>query len=358
MKSCILVLNAGSSSLKYALYDSESFALVHSGENEPDDKIEEIFDWITKHPEIKLVAAGHRVVHGGRDFHAPVIIDSKVLKKLTSYIPLAPLHQPHSLKVIKDVAKQYPKLINVACFDTSFHRTQSKLTEMFAIPQKYTDDGVIRYGFHGLSYEYIASRLPAYAGEKAKQKVIVSHLGNGASMCAMNNLKSVATTMGFTALEGLMMGTRCGNIDPGVILYLVEEKGLSIEDVSNLLYKESGLKGVSGISNDVRTLVASEDENAKLAIELFCFQAAKQLCSLLPSLGGLDILVFTAGIGENSPKIREGICKYLACLGVAIDGMANKTNMPLISHQNSKIDVYIIPTNEELMIARGTGSLI
>jgi acetate kinase len=379
MQPCIIVFNAGSSSIKFSLF-SEEQALLFRGEIDSvtqDPKLwvkdihghkiheatglakghisatEAILDWVNSRAhELKITLAGHRVVHGGREFSTPVAITDDLIEKLKALIPLAPLHQPHNISTIEAFTKLYPDIPQVACFDTAFHRSQPKISQEFALPRKYTDEGIIRYGFHGISYQYIASVLPQYLSKH--ERVVVAHLGNGASMCAMRNLQSVATTMGFTALDGLMMGTRCGNIDPGVILYLLQAKGMSTDAVTDLLYKESGLKGVSGISSDMRDLIKSDDAYAKEAVELFCYQAAKELASLLPALGGLDAIVFTAGIGENCAVIRQMICGKLEWLGVEVDNSANEKNSIEISSQKSKIKVFVIPTNEEKIIAQSS----
>ena len=352
-----LVINAGSSSVKFSVFDLASgCTLLFKDEIERVDSIEKslqrIPDMLAKagHDNVKTI--GHRVVHGGKEFSAPVIVTDSVMKKLEALIPLAPLHQPYNLEAIQVFAKLHPDIPQIACFDTAFHYTQPRQSELFALPRSYAEEGILRYGFHGLSYEYIASVLPEHLGEKAEGRVIVAHLGNGASMCAMKQRKSVATTMGFTALDGLMMGTRCGNLDPGVVLYLLEEKGMTIEEVTTLLYKESGLKGVSGISGDMRDLLASNAPEAKEAIDLFCYQAAKQLAGLIPALGGLDTIVFTAGIGENSPAIRKNICDRLSWLGVKLDDKANKNSQTSIHSKDKAITIHVIPTDEERMIAQ------
>lgn len=380
MTSYFIVFNAGSSSLKFSLFNEVNLqrkvygyvddilgsSTIHirdeNGLEVFSQKLEEpgycspisfLFDWLESNlGNINIVAAGHRFVHGGIEYTAPVIITSFVLEDLKSLIPLAPLHQPYNIAVAETLAALRPNLFQAACFDTSFHRTQDWKADFFALPRSYMEMGVIRYGFHGLSYEYISSVFPKYAKDKLSSKIIVAHLGNGASMCAMHNLQSVATTMGFTALDGLMMGTRCGNIDPGIILYLLEEKGMSKEDIIHMLYNQSGLKGVSGISSDMQVLLNTHVKEAKEAIDLFCFQAAKQLASLLPALGGLDAIVFTAGIGQNSSIIREKICDHLSWLGIELSSNKNSKNMNTISHDASKVVVYVIPTNEELIIAK------
>lgn len=385
MNEIILVINAGSSSIKFSLFHFERLKLISYGEIDDifesstfssyNDKKELIirkklnsngyefglkyfFNWFeTNNDKSRLKIVGHRIVHGGTDFFEPVRINAEIINKLTKLIPLAPLHQTHNIEAIKVIAGIYPDIVQVGCFDTAFHRTQSKLATLFAIPRKLTEKGLIRYGFHGLSYEYIASVLPEYLGKKAQDKIIVAHLGNGASMCAMHLQKSVATTMGFTALDGLMMGTRCGSIDPGVLLYLLQNKKYTSEELEKLLYEQSGLLGVSNISNDVRELEQSNTLEAREALDLFCFKAARELSTLVTVLRGCDAIVFTAGIGENSAVIRQGICKWLDWLGVQLDDEANSNNKFIISDQNSKVLVAIIPTKEEYMIAKHTKTL-
>ena len=300
----------------------------------------------------RLVAAGHRVVHGGTKYRAPVILDEKILADLEGLIPLAPLHEPHNLAAIRAIAKLEPTLPQVACFDTAFHSTQPPVASAFAIPRQLTEAGIRRYGFHGLSYEYIASVLPDYAGPSADGKVVVAHLGQGASMCAMAARRSVATTMGFTAVEGLPMGRRCGALDPGVVLYLISQQNMNVAAVTDLLYNHSGLLGVSGISGDMRKLQASNDPHAAEAIELFVYRIARELGSLAAALGGLDVLVFTAGIGEHSAAVREQVCKAASWLGVELDPSANAAGGPRITTTDSRVSAWVIPTDEDLMIAR------
>ena len=351
----VLVVNAGSSSIKYGLYRADDLTLIERKNIEVkkaggyDAAFQQVLDVIAAN---NVTSVGHRVVHGGKDYAAPQKIDAKVFADLEKLSPLAPLHQPHNLKGIKLIADQYPELAQVASFDTSFHRTQAKLNQMYALPRKLTDEGIIRYGFHGLSYEYIASKLPEVADAKtAKGRVIVAHLGNGASMMAMNDGKSVATTMGFTPVDGLMMGTRAGATDPGILLYLLEQ-GETAKSLSDIFQKQSGLKGVSGITEDVRTLLASDKPEAKEAIDLFCLYAARQAASLTVDLGGVDAIVFTGGIGENSGVIRDKILSQLAHLGVKTDAVANDAGKPAIHAADSAVKVYVIKTDEELMMAR------
>ena len=388
----ILVINSGSSSLKFALYSIDANANnalltgVVSGigvkpelkakmggkvlENQepfksiPKDAnhewlIKELINRLhTKYTQFKPIAVGHRMVHGGINFTEPTLITDESLQQLKALIPLAPLHQPHSIVAIEAVAKHEPDLLQIACFDTSFHRTQSKIEQMFAIPKALTDEGIIRYGFHGLSYEYIASVLPEYLGEKANGRVLVAHLGNGTSMCAMVNRKSVSSTMGFSTLEGLVMGTRCGLLDAGVILHLIKQKGLSVDEVSHMLYKESGLLGISGISSDMRDLENSDHPDAKQAIEMFCHRAKEEIGNLTAVMNGLDAIVFTAGIGENSAMVRERICDPLAWLGVKVDDEKNVLGKGEISTDDSKVKVLVVATDEEATIANATRSFL
>jgi acetate kinase len=382
----VLIINAGSSSIKFAIYEQEQCRLLYKGsinnlleaplfkayDNQNQlitenplpssghtNSIKELGRWIELHAkEMEISAIGHRVVHGGRLYSHPVIITNEVMTELENLIPLAPLHQPYNIEAIKIMISLFPDAAQVACFDTAFHSTIDQLAKTYAIPRKYTAEGIIRYGFHGLSYEYIASILPDFAEEKADGKIIIAHLGNGSSMCAIHKRKSVATTMGFTALEGLMMGTRAGSIDPGIILYLQQHHKLSIDEVEHLLYKESGLLGVSGISNDMEVLHKSDNPNAKEAIDLFCYRASQSLAMLTASLQGLDALIFTAGIGENCISTRKQICELSAWLGINIDELANSNHKQKISLTESPIAVYVIPTDEELMIAKHTLKLI
>jgi acetate kinase len=302
----------------------------------------------------RIVAVGHRVVHGGVRFAAPVLLDRARLGELEALVPLAPLHQPHNLAAINAVAAMAPNLPQVACFDTSFHRTQPAVAQAFALPRRYADEGVRRYGFHGLSYEYIASRLATVDARAASGRTVVAHLGNGASMCAMHDGKSVATTMSFTPLDGLVMGTRCGAIDPGVLLYLMDRHGMNARDLERLLYHESGLLGVSGISSDMRGLLESSDHRAAESLDLFVYRIGRELGSLAAALGGLDALVFTGGIGENAVPVRARICRDASWLGLELDEAANEHGGPCISRKGSRISAWVIPTNEELMIARHT----
>ena len=377
MRDAILVMNAGSSSLKFALFpvlDDETPILegkvagigrapVLSGKGidptalgplDPalvhEQIVHRLLTWLQDRPEVgDIKAVGHRVVHGGTEFAQPVLLTPAIITALEDLSPLAPSHQPHNIAAVKAIASWQPDLPQVACFDTGFHRSQPRLTREFAIPREYTDAGVIRYGFHGLSYDYISHTL---AGRENTNRMIVAHLGNGASMCAIKDSESVATTMGFSALDGLMMGRRCGAIDPGVILYLQRAKGISAADVETLLYRQSGLLGVSGLSNAMQVLEEAQTPEANFAIEMFCYRAASQLAGLIPALGGLDAIVFTAGIGENSALVRTGICKHLTWLGLELDKNANIRHDQRISRPSSCPDVLVIPTNEQATILR------
>lgn len=388
MPKAILVINAGSSSSKFSVFRDSGQgdpAMIITGQisgigtepvfeakdaqrrplatkswafGEPTDRkslLSFLLEWITERLDgATLIAAGHRVVHGGLLYSAPVLLTPAVLDALEGLVPLAPLHQPHNLAAIRALAESHPDLPQVACFDTAFHRGQPWQAGMFAIPRELTDEGVRRYGFHGLSYEYIARRLPEIAPELGDSRVVVAHLGSGASMCAIHGGRSMDSTMGFTALDGLPMGTRCGNIDPGVLIYLMRQKGMDAGALEKLLYNKSGLLGVSGVSNDMRVLLDSADPHAEEAVELFCFRIAKETGALASSMGGIDALVFTAGIGERSAPVRTRVGDKLAWLGVRIDEAANAANATLISTPDSRIPVYVIPTDEERMIALHT----
>jgi acetate kinase len=308
--------------------------------------------------QLRLAGVGHRVVHGGTEYAQPVRVDAKILSALEKYVPLAPLHQPHNLAPIRLLLQRVPELPQVACFDTAFHRAQPPLAQLFALPKSLTERGVRRYGFHGLSYEYIAQALPRHDAKAARGKSVVLHLGNGASMCAIAGGRSVASTMGFTAVDGLPMGTRCGNLDPGVMLYLMDEIKMDARAIEKLIYQQSGLLGVSGISSDMRTLEASSEPDAKTAVDLFVYRIGRELGSLAAALGGLDAIVFTAGIGENSRSLRERVCREAAWLGVELDAAANQSGGPRISTTTSRVAAWVIPTNEELMIARHTRAVL
>ncbi len=391
MADVILVLNAGSSSIKFSLFlvrqDALEFRLrgqieglytaprfaasdasgasvgTHTWDEGTslghDGAIDYLIGFLQRNSEEhRLIAVGHRVVHGGREFSDPTLVTPQVLRRLEKFVPLAPLHQPHNLTPIRVVAERRPELPQVACFDTAFHRTQPELAQAFALPATITERGVRRYGFHGLSYEYIASTLPQLSAQAAAGRVVVAHLGNGASMCAIKAGRSVATTMGFTAVEGLPMGTRCGAVDPGVMLYLMDELKMDARAIEKLIYHQSGLLGVSGVSSDMRALLASDDPRARLAIDLFVYRIGRELGSLAGALGGLDALVFTGGIGEHAAPIRERVCNNAAWLGVEFDAAANAGHGPRISTPVSRVSAWVIPTNEELMIARHTGRVV
>ncbi len=392
MARAILSLNAGSSSIKFSLFERQGaigLRPVYGGQIEAigsaprfrvqdsagtllaDQRwtdseqsfrslMEKVIGWVETHlGDDELIAVGHRVVHGGSDLVAPEFVTPELLTKLDLLVPLAPLHQPHNIEPIRAIANARPRLRQVVCFDTAFHHSMPTVATRFALPREYETAGVRRYGFHGISYEYIAARLREIAPTLAQGRVIAAHLGNGASLCAMQAGRSVDTTMGFTALDGLVMGTRCGNLDPGVILYLERERGLTTTQITDLLYRRSGLLGVSGgISSDMRTLLASGDARANDAIELFVFRMVREIGALASSLGGLDGIVFTAGIGEHAPKIRAMVCARLAWLGVQLDPDANSSNSALVSTPHSHIEVRVVPTDEEAMIARHTLDMI
>ncbi|SCB51497.1 acetate kinase [Bradyrhizobium shewense] len=315
-------------------------------------------EWLRSEVRVNPLAVGHRVVHGGPDYERPVLVDHGVVSRLERFVALAPLHQPHNLAPIRSILANFPTVPQVACFDTAFHRTHGPLADHYAIPHQLHAEGVRRYGFHGLSYEYISRSLPQIAPDIAKRRVIVAHLGSGASMCAMKDGLSVESTMGFTALDGLPMGTRPGQLDPGVVLYLISEKGMAAAKVQEFLYRDCGLKGLSGVSNDMRELEASTDPQARLAVDYFAYRVGLNAGMLAAALQGLDAFVFTAGIGENSSGIRARVAEQLRWLGVTLDEAENARHSSLISGKNSLIPVYVIPTDEELMIAQHTLSLL
>jgi acetate kinase len=318
-----------------------------------------VAEWLReRYAGAHVCGVGHRVVHGGARYTGPTIVTPEVLEDLRRLVPLAPLHQPYNLAAIEAVWERIPGVPQVACFDTSFHRGQPPVAEIVPLPGDIRGKGVQRYGFHGLSYEYVASVLPAVAPPISSGRVIVAHLGSGASMCALKNGKSVDSTLGFTALDGLCMGTRPGALDPGVVLHLFQGLGLSPKDVETILYKKSGLLGISGISNDMRDLLGSDDPAARLALDYFVYRAAKEIGALAAVLGGIDGLVFTAGIGENSAEIRKRICQASAWLGIDLDENANAAKGPRISRDGSRVSAWVVPTNEELMIARHTGKML
>jgi acetate kinase len=387
MANDIFTLNAGSSSLKFSLWEAETTGLrelfrgeidkigiaPHLSAREPsgrtvtdkrfdgggaklshEDLLRALFAWLSQQRRGAFKAIGHRIVHGGTTFTTPVRIDDHVMGSLSKLAALAPLHQPHNLSGIRICAALQPRVPQIACFDTAFHRTMDSVARRLGLPRVYEDEGVQRYGFHGLSYEYIANELRAIDPELANGRVIVAHLGNGASLCAMHAGRSVDTTMSFTALDGLLMGTRPGALDPGAVTYLMRERTMSAVEIEDLLYHRSGLLGISGISSDMRTLLASDDSHAREAVDLFVFRAAREIGALLASLGGLDGLVFTAGIGEHASEIRSRICARCAWLGVILDERANGAGQIRVSTEASRIRVYVIPTDEERMIAEHT----
>lgn len=370
MNRALLVLNAGSSSLKYSVFaDEEPPRLLMHGNVDGLGTAEAKLDHAGATArvlssiaealgEAEVAAVGHRVVHGGSRFSAPALVDDAALAEMDALVPLAPLHQPHNLAAIRAVSRALPSVPQVACFDTAFHATQPAVARAFALPRRYAEEGVRRYGFHGLSYEYIASVLPSIDARAASGRTIVLHLGNGASMCALAGSKSVATTMSFTALDGLVMGTRCGSIDPGVLLYLMQHDGLDVRALEELLYERSGLLGVSGESSDMRALLASTSPAAAEAVDLFVYRIVRELGSLCAALGGLDALVFTGGIGENAAIIRARVCQGASFFGVDLDEDANGRGGPRITREESHVSAWVIPTNEELMIARHTRAVL
>ena len=399
MSDAILTLNAGSSSIKFALFaraaviprqpelvgqidgigavggqrahlkakdatggalDDIDLDLGDAAEGQHKSALRFLVDWLHGHDAgWRIASVGHRVVHGAQKFSQPMILDAAIVDELRRFIPLAPLHQPHNLAGIDALSAALPGVPQVGCFDTAFHRSQPELAQLFALPRAITAQGVRRYGFHGLSYEYIAEVLPQYLDPGvARGRVIVAHLGNGASMCAMKDRRSQATTMGFTAVEGLMMGTRTGSLDPGVLLYLMDYQHLDARALTRLLYKESGLLGVSGISQDMRVLLDSAAPEAREAVDLFCYRIVREIGSLAAALGGLDALVFTGGIGEHGAPVREQVCARLDWLGLRLNSAENAANASRISAADSKIEVCVIPTNEEWIIARHTAELV
>jgi acetate kinase len=386
----ILVINAGSSSLKFQIFAIETAGLARRVRGQLDGigvrprlraegpegaelvarnyapetvadlpaALDETRAWLAELGGVELAAIGHRVVHGGADFARPVLVDAAVLERLAALQQLAPLHQPNNLAPIRQAMAISPEVPQVACFDTAFHRGHPDVADTYALPRSFHEEGVRRYGFHGLSYEFVAERLRTLAPEVALGRVIVAHLGSGASMCALKDGRSIESTMGFTALDGLAMGTRPGELDPGVVLHLIADRGMSPAAVSDLLYHRSGLKGLSGISNDMRELLASPDPKAAFAVSYFVHRAALSAGMLAAALGGLDAFVFTAGIGENAPAIRARIVERLAWLGAELDPEANATGGPRISAAGSQVAVHVVPTDEEVMIARHTLALV
>ena len=391
MSDAILVINAGSSSIKFSVFaaNHDPLRLLLDGQIEElssaplftvtgadgdrlahcawprgqqlahGEALAFVMDFLAQQlGAVRLIGVGHRVVHGGLQFGHPVRVDAAVAAQLARFIPLAPLHQPHNLAPIHDLLERWPDLPQVACFDTAFHRTNADLEQMFGLPQPMFAQGLRRYGFHGLSYEYISSVLPRYSARAAAGSTLVLHLGNGASICALRSGCSVATTMGFTAVDGLLMGTRSGSLDPGLVLHLLDQHGMDVRSVQRLLYSESGLLGVSGLSSDMRTLLVSDAPRARLAVDLFCYRIRREIGALAAILGGVDAIVFTAGIGANSPQIRARVLRDAAWLGVDCDEAANAVGGPVISSATSRIEALSIPTDEEQMIARHTCALV
>jgi acetate kinase len=385
MTRAVLTLNAGSSSVKVALFpetgdrplasgladrigpegvlklkDADGNPLAATGDlTSHEGAITAVMDSFCAHwPDLDLCAIGHRVVHGGAHHAKPAIVDDSLLAELEALSPFAPLHQPHNLAGIRAAMAAFPGVPQVACFDTAFHRTNPWVSDSFALPRALYDEGVRRYGFHGLSYDYIAGELARRAPHLAEGRVIVAHLGNGASMCGLQNGRSMASTMGFTALDGLPMGTRCGQVDPGVLLYLMDQKGMTAAQITDLLYKQSGLLGLSGLSNDMRTLEAAGTPEAAEAIDYFVFRCQREIGSIAAALGGIDALIFCGGIGENSRMIRARICERLGWMGIEIDHGRNAANDEVISTDLSRTTVMVIPTNEELVIARAARAAV
>lgn len=383
--SALLTLNAGSSSLKFSLFtldddnpkrhtvggfdrgeapgvvalkradgSGETLALTPPGAL--GSAFSAVLDWCERQDDFgEITAVGHRVVHGGMDFDRPAVLDEAAMTKLATYAPLAPLHQPHNLEGVRQAQAAFPKALQVGCFDTAFHRTHPFVNDTFALPHRLYAEGVRRYGFHGLSYDYVSGALdPAVRAGR----VVIAHLGNGASMCALKDGKSVGSTMGFSPLDGLPMGTRCGQIDPGVLLYLMQHHGMDGDEIASLLYKESGLKGMSGLSNDMRQLLASSDQHAREAIDYFVFRIRREIGGMAAVLGGLDALVFTGGIGENAAPIREMVCEGFDWLGIVVDSDANVRNELRIHGDTSAVEVLVVPTDEELKIARYTAEFL
>lgn len=390
MERHILTLNAGSSSLKFALFSAEALVclavgqidgigaephlVIRSGEGQrlvdeplagssaPNDPVEAmvlVLDRLSKtFVGANIVAVGHRIVHGGTDYGDPIVLTAEIEARLTKLNPLAPLHQPHNLAGVGAARRAFPDVPQVACFDTAFHRAHPFVNDVFALPRALYDAGIRRYGFHGLSYEYVAGRLAEIAPHHARGRVVICHLGSGASMCALRDGQSVASTMGFSALDGLPMGTRPGQIDPGVLLYLMQEKGMSAAEISDLLYRQSGLKGLSGVSSDMRVLEASDNPHARQAIDYFVFRTRREIGGMAAALEGLDAIVFSGGIGENSAMIREYVLEAMEWLGLELDLDRNRAGAGVISSERSRVRVFVIPTNEELMIARHTKAIV
>lgn len=384
----ILVVNAGSSSIKFSLFPARKPSAALGGGSIEGIGVHPAFkaqiagaraerrwpegqaldhehffgfllDWLAEtHPQVGIAAAGHRVVHGGTGFSAPVPVDAAVLEELQRLVPLAPLHQPHNLAPIRALRGRRAGLPQIACFDTAFHRTIPARDQLYGLPLAYAEAGLRRYGFHGLSYEFIAGTLPEYDKTASAGRTVVAHLGNGASLCALEGGRSRACSMGFSTLDGLIMGTRCGSLDPGVLLYLLREKGLDAAALEKLLYRESGLLGLSGVSADMRDLLASDQPAAAAAVEMFCDRIAEQIALFAAKLGGLDAVVFTAGIGERSAEIRARVVQRLTWLGAALDAQANAAGGPKIAGEDSALGLWVVPTDEESMIARHTRRLL
>ena len=382
----ILTLNAGSSSLKFALYEARTEALLARGQVDRigptatlamtdadgaalpvvpgplcdhDDAVARVLDSLRgAFPDTRAIAIGHRIVHGGVFHDRPVMLDAPMLDELRALSPFAPLHQPHNLDGVRAAMEAYPGVPQIACFDTAFHRNQPFVNDTFALPRRFYDRGVRRYGFHGLSYEYVSGELARIAPTLAAGRVVIAHLGNGASMCAVQHGRSVASTMGFSALDGLPMGTRCGQLDPGAVLYLMQQEGLPPDEIAELLYTESGMLGLSGISNDMRELEASDHPHAREAIDYYVFRLQRELGGMAAAMGGVDALVFCGGIGENSRLIRARVCERTEWMGIELDHSRNQDNAPVISTAFSRTTIMVIPTDEELVIARAARQMI
>ena len=384
MTNAILVLNAGSSSVKFALFEDCSEPplilkgsvsgigsdarikvkkadgketlekdLEESAVKNPTDALSTIMDTLSQMaPDIDVTAVGHRVVHGGVEFDGPVALSGNVIDKLQTLTPFAPLHQPHNLAGVAAARLRFPDARQIACFDTAFHRSHPWVNDTFALPRKFYDKGIRRFGFHGLSYEYISGKLDEIAPHYQDGNVIVAHLGNGASMCAIRDGHSIGSTMGFSALDGLPMGTRCGQLDPGVVLYMMDQMSMSADEIEQMLYRESGLKGLSGLGSDMRELLANSSLEAAQAIDYFVFRIRREIGAMAAILGGLDAVVFTGGIGENAHIIRERICDDMDWLGLELDETRNRQNVEIISSDRSRVRLFVLPTNEELVIAR------
>lgn len=380
MQEVIIVINAGSSSIKFAIFAADGSrysAVLYRGQisgignekaqfsvqgdshslpiHDHQGALRVLLDWLDAHDDdLRVLAVGHRIVHGGSHHIRPALIDEAVMADLEALVPLAPLHQPHNLSAIRALQQLHPGLTQVACFDTAFHHTIPEVAHTFALPKSLYEEGVRRYGFHGLSYEYIMNVLPQHSATEADGRIVIAHLGQGASLCAIRNRQSVATTMTFTPLDGLPMGTRCGSIDPAVVLYLFREKNMTVDAISDLLHHQSGLAGLSGISGDMKTLLGSDRADARKAVDIFVYHICRELGSLAAALGGLDTLIFTAGIGERAVVIRDKVCRGAAWLGIDIDPDANDNNAAQISSAKSAVSVRVIPTNEEQIIAYHT----